>query len=107
MGPLRGTIKQGGFHMSQSRPRYTQAFKEQIVALPNAGKSMSQLSKEYGPTVTTISRWVHNYHNTGSFKASDNRTEQEKELLELRKRNIELEMENDLLKQAALILGRR
>ena len=99
--------------MSQSRPRYTKQFKEQIVALCNAGKSMSQLSKEYGPTVTTISRWVQFYNQTGSFKASENRTEQEKELIELRKRNLELEMENDLLyplghrQQAALILGRR
>jgi len=31
----------------------------------------------------------------------------QKELLELRKRNQQLEMENDILKQAALIFGRR
>jgi transposase len=40
-------------------------------------------------------------------KKKDNLTPEQKELLELRKRNQQLEMENDILKQAALIFGRR
>ena len=47
------------------------------------------------------------YNNTQSFKAKDNITEEENELIELRKRNKQLEMENDILKQAALLLGKR
>ena len=47
------------------------------------------------------------YNNTGSFKASDNRTEEEKELIRLKKENQQLRMENDILKQAALIMGRK
>jgi len=43
----------------------------------------------------------------GSFKESDNRTPEEKELIELRKQNKQLLMENDILKQAALIMGRK
>ena len=39
--------------------------------------------------------------------AKDNRTEEEQELIELRKRNRQLEMEVDILKQAALIMGRK
>lgn len=38
---------------------------------------------------------------------SDNRTDEEKELIELRKKVKQLEMENDILNQAALILGQR
>jgi len=34
-------------------------------------------------------------------------TDKEKELIELRKRNKQLEMENDILKQAALLLGKK
>jgi transposase len=37
----------------------------------------------------------------------DNLTDEQKELIELRKRNAQLEMENDILKQAALIMGRK
>lgn len=48
------------------------------------------------------------YNRTESFNAKDNMTEQEKELIELRKRNKQLEMENDILKQAApLLLGKK
>jgi transposase len=42
-----------------------------------------------------------------SNKTKDNLTEEQKELLELRKRNKQLEMENDILKQAVLIMGRK
>lgn len=42
-----------------------------------------------------------------SFDINDNRTEEEKELIALRKKVKELEMENDILKQAALILGKK
>lgn len=45
--------------------------------------------------------------STGSFKEKDNRSEEEQELIQLRKKVKQLEMENDILKQAALILGRR
>ena len=47
------------------------------------------------------------YKQSGSFKEKDNLTPEEKELRELRKLNKELMMENDILKQAALIFGRK
>ena len=37
----------------------------------------------------------------------DNRTPEQEELIRLRKENQQLRMENDILKQAALILGRK
>jgi transposase len=44
---------------------------------------------------------------SGSFKEKDNRSPEEVELLKLKKENQQLKMENDILKQAALILGRK
>lgn len=41
------------------------------------------------------------------FQRKDNLTEEQKELIELRKRNKQLEMENDILKQEALITGQK
>jgi len=49
----------------------------------------------------------HKAKKTGSFKEKDNRTEEEYELIALRKENQRLKMENDILKQAALIMGRK
>lgn len=53
-----------------------------------------------------MDKWIKQATVTGSIKEKDNRTPEEHELIELRKRNKDLEMENDILKQAALILGR-
>ena len=38
----------------------------------------------------------------GSFNVNDNRSEEEKELIRLRKKVKQLEMENDILKQAGV-----
>ena len=91
------------------RPRreFTEEFKLQMVKLYNSGKSASEIVKEYDLTRSSFANWVQKYNKTGSFKASDNRTEEEKELIRLKKENQQLRMENDILKQAALILGQK
>lgn len=91
------------------RPRreFTEEFKLQMVKLYNSGKSASEIVKEYDLTRSAFANWVQKYNKTGSFKASDNRTEEEKELIRLKKENQQLRMENDILKQAALILGQK
>lgn len=52
-------------------------------------------------------KWVKQASNSGSFHEKDNRTPEQEELIRLRKENQQLRMENDILKQAALILGRK
>ena len=93
--------------MGRNGKHYTDEFKKQIVALRTNGKSVSQISKEYTLAKSTVNKWVLDYSNTGSFKAKDNRSESENELMRLKKEISRLEMENDILKQAALIMGRR
>ena len=76
-----------------------------------------KLAREYGIAKSTISVWNRQYKqacysqahnkNSGSFRKRDNLTDEEKELISLRKENKYLKMENDILKQAALILGRK
>jgi len=87
--------------------RYTDDFKKQIVRLYQSGKQVSVLSKEYVISLPTIYKWIQESNTTGSFKTSDNLSEEQRELKALRKRTAELEMENDILKQAALIMGRK
>lgn len=93
--------------MGRNGKHYTEKFKKQIVALRNNGKIIAEISREYGVAKSTINKWVSDYSNTGSFKAKDNRSDVENELLKLKKENARLEMENDILKQAALIMGRK
>lgn len=91
------------------RPRrvFTDEFKEQVVKLYLNGKSKAEIIREYDLTPSSLNRWIEQHQKTGSFKTKDNLSEAEKELIELRKRNKQLEMENDILKQAALIMGRK
>jgi transposase len=92
--------------MSKKQPTYATDFKRKIVELSESGKSISELSREYGMSKGTISNWQKQHKTSGSFKASDNLSDEEKELRHLRKENKQLRMEVDILKQAALIMGR-
>ena len=91
------------------RPRreFTEEFKLQMVKLYNNGKPIVEIVKEYDLTRSAFMNWIQKYNKTGSFKACDNRTEEEKELIRLKKENQQLRMENDILKQAALIMARK
>ena len=90
-----------------TRREFTQKLKQQMVSLHASGKPASEIIREYELTASTFHKWVKQFNNTGSFKESDNRTPEEKELIALRKQNKQLLMENDILKQAALIMGRK
>ena len=91
----------------KKQPTYTEEFKRKIAELRLSGKSNIEIQREYGVTKSTIHNWEKQYSNSGSFKAADNLSENEKELRVLRKENKQLRMEVDILKQAALILGRK
>ena len=88
--------------MARERREFTDEFKQKIVELHLSGKSQSQLAKEYDLTLSALNGWVRKYKNSGSFKASDNRTEEENRLIALEKELKQLRMENDILKQAAM-----
>ena len=87
--------------------RYNNEFKKQIVTLVDNGKRISEIVEEYKVARSTVHKWKKDFNNSGSFKAKDNRSDEEKELIKLRKENQKLKMENDILKQAALILGQK
>lgn len=87
--------------------KFTEEFKIQMVKLHAGGKPASEIIKEYDLTASTFHKWVQNYNKSGSFEKAANISPQEKELMELRKINKQLLMENDILKQAALIMARK
>lgn len=91
----------------RERRVYTEDFKRQIVSLYQHGKTKTELIKEYDLTPSALHKWISSHTNTGSFKHSDNLSDEQKRLIQLEKENKQLKMENDILKQAALILGRK
>ena len=95
--------------MAERRERraYSEEQKKQLVELFNHGKPRSEIIREYDLTGSAFDKWVKRINATGSSHDKDNRTPEEQELLRLRKENQQLRMENDVLKQAALIFARK
>lgn len=91
----------------RTRRSFTKEFKEQVVKLYLAGKPRNEIIKEYDLTPSAFDKWLRQQKETGSFNEKDNRTPEQEELIRLRNQNKQLAMENDILKQAALIMGRK
>ncbi len=86
--------------MSTSPKKYDESFKKSIVTLHQNGKTQTQLAKEYGISLTAISRWVKQY---SEIKIDDDTVMTAKQIKELQKRNAILEEENLILKKAIAI----
>ena len=95
--------------MTERRDRrtFSEEFKKQMAQLYNSGKPRADIIREYDLSSTTFDKWVKRINSTGSTKECENRTPEEQELIRLRKENQRLKMENDVLKQAALIFAQK
>jgi len=93
--------------MTKERRTFTPEFKQQMVQLYQNGKPRKDIIREYELTPSALDKWIKQSQTSGSFKEKDNLTTEQEELIRLRKENKQLLMENDILKQAALILGRK
>ena len=91
------------------RPRreFSQEFKLQMVNLYNSGKSRTEIIREYDLTPSALNKWIKQHSNTSSFKEKDNLSDEQTKLIQLEKENKQLRKENDILKQAALIMGQK
>ena len=84
--------------MTNKQLQYDETFKKNIVALHQNGKTQTELSKEYGISVSAISRWIKLY---SEVRVDDNTVMTAKQIKELQKRNAQLE-EEDVYKRQAL-----
>ena len=80
--------------------KYDENFKKTIVTLHENGKSPSELSREYGVSLSAISRWVRLY---STVKTDDGEILSAKRVKALQKRLAQLEEENLILKKAIAI----
>ena len=95
--------------MMSKRPRrtFSKEFKSQIVALIENGKPHTKVFAEYDLNPSTVDRWLKQSRTTSSFKHVDNLSPEQREIRKLKKQLREKEMEVDILKSAALILGQK
>ena len=87
--------------------KFSEEFKRLIVQLHDNGKPVSEIGAEYDLSHSTVHRWIESIHKSGSTRAADNRTPEQRRILELERENKQLRMEVDVLKTAALIFARK
>ena len=89
--------------MSTGNPgcRYDEEFKHTLVNLyQNGGKTQTALCKEYGISLTSLSRWIKQY---STVKTDNGEILTAMQVKELQKRNAQLEEELLILKKAIAI----
>ena len=69
--------------------KYDEDFKKSIVTLHENGKTQSELSREYGISLSAISRWVRLY---SKVKTDDGEILTAKQVKDLQKRLLQLEV---------------
>ena len=86
------------------RESYTKDFIQRIIDLYNSGKSVTDLSVEYGVKKVTIYIWIN--QNKPALKENDEEISKS-DIITLKKRIMELEEENEILKKATAIFAKR
>jgi transposase len=88
------------------RRRYPPEFKTRMVELVRAGRSPASLAKECEPTAQAIGRWVRQADRDEGRRADGMTTTERTELQQLRRENVRLREEREILKKAAAWFAR-
>ena len=87
--------------MPRTRNSYPSEFREQLVALSRAGRSVEDLAREFEPCVATIHGWIKQAERDEGSRSDGLTSAERDELRRLRKENRQLRMERDILSKAA------
>jgi transposase len=87
--------------MPRTKPAYPQEFRQKILDLARAGRTISSLAREFEPTETTIRNWIAQSERDTGLRSDGLTTEERIELNQLRRENRALREEREILKKAA------
>jgi transposase len=87
--------------MPPTKPAYPPEMRQKILDLVRAGRTAASLAREYEPTATTIRNWVDQAERDAGLRSDGLRTDERKELNELRREVRTLRQEREILKKAA------
>jgi transposase len=92
--------------MPRTHEPYAPEYRRQLVELVRAGRRPEQLSEEFGPTAQSIRNWVKQA-DLDEGRCSDGLTTEERaELVRLRRKVKQLELEREILSKAAAWFAR-
>jgi len=92
--------------MPRTREPYPPEFRQQMVELVRAGRTPSEVSREFEPTAQTITNWVKQTDLDAGVRTDGLTTEEREELRRLRRENKQLRVEREILKKAAAWFAR-
>ena len=92
--------------MPGTRRPYPREFRQQMVELVRAGRSPSQLAKEFEPSEQTIRNWVAQADRDEGRRRDGLTSAERKELRRLRRENRQLKVEREILAKAAAWFAR-
>ncbi len=87
--------------MPRTRNPYPAEFRERMVELARAGRSVESLAREYEPCAATIHEWVRQATVEDDAQPGDLTNEEREELRRLRREVRQLRQERDILSKAA------
>ena len=87
--------------MPRTRNPYPTEFREQLVALARAGRSVESLAREYEPCAATIHEWVRQAAGDDGELPDGLTSVERDELRQLRREVKQLRQERDILSKAA------
>ena len=87
--------------MPGTHPRYAPEYRQRIIELARAGRSVSELARQFEPTVETIRTWVKQAELDEGLRSDGLTTDERTELNRLRRENRVLGEEREILKKAA------
>ena len=87
--------------------KYENDFKVLIVELVQSGRSVKEVSDEYGLNGGMVRRWRREYESkSGDFTKKSELSQQEQELKAIKKELRDVTMERDILKKAVSIFSK-
>lgn len=87
--------------MPRTRNPYPAEFREQIIELARAGRSVEALAREFEPCAATIHGWIRQADRDDGCRTDGLTSEEHDELRRLRRENRQLRQERDILAKAA------
>ncbi len=91
--------------MTNPATKYTDDYRRETADyIISTGRPIAQVAEELGINKKTASRWVKDRKDV--LSGTKPSQQENKEMQELRKRNRELEMENEFLKKAAAFFAK-
>jgi transposase len=87
--------------MPMTRPAYPEQFRREAVELLRAGRSPRELAESLGVSQQTLRNWRRQDQIDRHERVDGVTTDEREELARLRRENLRLRQERDLLKRAA------